>query len=318
VESATWSPLNPDVGDLASFTVTVKNIGDLEAESTFVSYYIDGVYRGNHYVEELGPGGSVTKTFTWQAQVKPENLRAVVDVAKSIDESDEANNERIVFLPAPDLVIDGITWSPAGPSQDIPVTFSVTVKNIGGGGAAGPFLAYYMDDVELGRAFISHVNAGSIATGTYTWTSQPGEHIFKALIDDNDAITETREDNNSLSVTIDTSAQAAEPSEPEVAEPIEETPPAVSTTPSETSPDEPTVLEVLTEETPSESEETPAEESVTTSNASEEETEPDLSESPDEVPWWQKVLLNRWLIIGVAVAGIGSILVLLRLRRKAK
>ena len=117
-------------------------------------------------------------------------------------------------------------------------------------------------------------------------------------------ITETEESNNMKAVNLSVSQQPVAVAVPAPAPPPES--PPVTTTELEP-PEEDTGSSV-----------------VIAGVIPEEETFPEVDiagklaekPSPDSEPWWKKILMNRWLIIGVGVLGVAAIIVLLRFRKK--
>ncbi|OGO19915.1 MAG: hypothetical protein A2144_12770 [Chloroflexi bacterium RBG_16_50_9] len=202
IPKITWSPLIPSTGDLVTFTVTVKNQGDVSASNSYVAYFIDGSPAGNHDVQTIGPGATATRTFSWTAQAGSHTIKVVADAEDQIVEGNERNNERIVNFPAPDLTVASITWSPEDPSEGDTVIFSVSVKNQGSGQANYAKLAFFIDGLPTGYTNIGEADAGATVTSTFSWRSQAGSHTIRAVADDEDYITESDESNNVKTVNL--------------------------------------------------------------------------------------------------------------------
>jgi subtilase family serine protease len=219
IQSITWSPAVPSIGDRVNFTMTVKNQGSIRAGSSRVTYYVDGTSRGYHDVPEIDAGAAVTTVFTWTAQADSHVIKAVADGEYQVAEGDESNNERAVTIPAPDLVINAITWSPESPSENATITFNVTVENRGGGKADTSSVYFYIDDSSEGYESVGEIEAGARVTMTFTWQAQAGSHIIRAVADGDDRVTESDESNNDRKASFSVSllppgvpATAAEPS----------------------------------------------------------------------------------------------------------
>ncbi len=310
IESITWSPLVPSTGDDVTVTLTIKNQGDLGSGSSFVNYYVDNVYRGNHSIEDIAPGATVTRTFTWQAEAESLIFQVVIDKADETLEINESNNVKTLVIPAPDLIIEGVTWSPIEPSENSPVTFVITVRNPGNGPADASYLSCYIDDILQTSLLIGNVAVGASAMATFTWTAQPGDHIFKAIADGNDSITESDESNNEK--VIDLSAPLA---------PMEATP----------APEPEAAVEAEAEVTPDVSEPVendlsiPVESDVSTiedvedlhadNTTDEEDIAADIGD--DSSSGLMGLLMNKFVIFGAAGLGLGIIVLLLILRRRA-
>jgi subtilase family serine protease len=207
IEMVTWSPEIPTVGDTVTFTVTIKNQGS-GASSSHVAYYIDDTCQTSASINQMPPGGTVTKTFTWTAQAGSHSFEAVADANNRIMESDEANNAKTFAFSvlAPDLIIQDITWSPQNPSIRDKVTFTVTIKNQGNSRARCSNVDFHIDDSSRGYSDVPRLDAGATATKTFTWTAQAGSHTIKAIADILNKVSELDETNNDKTATYSTSA----------------------------------------------------------------------------------------------------------------
>jgi subtilase family serine protease len=202
IETITGSPTGPSVGDTVTFTVTIKNQGNVRAGPSRVAYYIDGSSRGYQQVQEIDAGATATKTFTWIAQAGYHTIKAVADSKNEVTESDETNNENTVIFPVPDLIIETITWSPEEPSESDTVTFSVIIKNQGSDITGSSRVAYYIDDAYLTSALVNPIDAGASANETFSWIAQGGSYAIKAVADSNNEVTESDEANNENTVIL--------------------------------------------------------------------------------------------------------------------
>jgi len=204
IQSITWSPASPSIGDTATFTVTIKNQGGTSARSSRVAYYIDDSSMGYEYVPEIGAGATVTKTFTWAIRAGSHAIKAVANSNHRVTESDETNNAKTVTFSGPsrfDLIVQDIAWAPASPSIGDTVTFTVTIKNQGSDKTDHSYAAYYIDDAYLTSAFVSPIDPGGTVDKTFAWTAQIGSHAIKVVTDSNQRIPESDETNNAKAVT---------------------------------------------------------------------------------------------------------------------
>jgi len=300
IEKIAWFPVEPDTGDDVMFTVTIKNRGNQTAGSCYITYYIDGSAKGNHYLYDIASGASVTKSFTWNMQASSHTFKAIIDEAGVMIESNETNNEKSVFLPAPNLTIESITCSDDYPAAGTTLTLTVKTLNTGGGSAAGVRITAYIDDVSLTVLNTGTINADSAVENVFTWSAVSGKHTLRVTADAGNTITESDESDNTKEVIIfvplPSSTASSEPPGSEAAPPANTAEPAVT----------PTVPAEILEDTPEATEEALPDISG------------NLSASPDEESdGIMGILMNKWLIIGVAVAGIGAIAVLLLLRKRA-
>ena len=122
IESITWSPSNPSVGDSVTFTVKIKNQGTSNAEISTVKYYIDGVYHNYDTIGSISAGGITIETFTWTATQGTHTIKVVADSYSTIREGNENNNEKIVTMP-----VDGSTLLGQLPGLEIVLLFAAIV-----------------------------------------------------------------------------------------------------------------------------------------------------------------------------------------------
>ena len=238
IEAITGVPASPSLGDMVTFTVTIKNQGSDRAGSSRVYFYIDGSSRGYQDVPELDTGAAVTKTLTWTAQAGSYDIKAVADNNNEVSEGDETNNEKTLnfSILVPDLIIETITWSSENPSESDDVTFIVTIKNQGSSQAGNFSVAYYIDDTYLTSAPVSLIDPSATENQTFTWTARGGSHDIKAVVDQDNSITESQESNNERTVTLSISPPPAPTPTPE---------PTPSINPPETTPEKSSPLPSL-------------------------------------------------------------------------
>ena len=204
IKEITWEPKDAGIGDVMTFTVTVKNQGNGKSQATRARYYMSTAYQSYIDIPELEAGKEVVKTFSYTPEFSSINLTFTVDYDNRVNETREDNNTLTISIPIiiPDLLISNITWTPTNPAIDDSVTFTVTLKNQGGGKADNIFVGYYIDDILLDSDSIYTLGGGASVNMTCTWQVQNGWHIFKAVADYTRHITESDETNNERSVTI--------------------------------------------------------------------------------------------------------------------
>ncbi|MEE8413096.1 MAG: CARDB domain-containing protein, partial [Dehalococcoidales bacterium] len=199
IQSLTWSPENPSVGETMTFSVSIKNVGTGPAGSTQVTYYIDDIQLASSSINPIAPASSQNITFTWTVQEGSHTIRVNANTNLLIVESNEENNEKTVIYPIPpDLVIKDITLSPREPGEGDNVTFTVTVWNQGVKPAESFFIGYYIDDNYLGISTAEALGPGATDTSSFVWVATGGRHTLSAIVDIHDIILETDEDNNRL------------------------------------------------------------------------------------------------------------------------
>lgn len=209
VQSVSWNPTNPQANQPITVSITVKNEGNTDAAASSTRLTVDGtatcaaivtpaIAKGAQTTVTCDIGGRAAATYT---------LVATADVATLIDEDDEANNSRTVNMtvvppPAPDLIIQAITFTPDPPLSNAPVTAHIQVKNQGAAAAQATITSSALDSnpactsisttsIDAGQTVIVLCDLGTLAAGN---------HTAGATADAGAAIAEADETNNSLSV----------------------------------------------------------------------------------------------------------------------
>jgi len=111
----------------------------------------------------------------------------------------------------PDLVVTDLAWEPPHPKVGDAVTFRAAIKNIGDGPTPNGVtlgIAFQVDGLGVTWSDTSKESllpgasrtlaANNGAKGIATWTMTPGRHDVTAYVDDINRITESDEENNTL------------------------------------------------------------------------------------------------------------------------
>ena len=209
VDSLTWSPISPFVGGTLTFTLVVGNQGDIVSGDFRVYVYLDDGTSPtwNLAMAGIGKQQSATITYAWTAKAGTHTFRVVVDGLDDLVESNETNN-LVTASPTvralADLVIENLTLSPKFPSPLQAVTLTLALKNQGVV-STGDFRVYvYLDQGSSPRwtVLFSSITEGISASGSFIWTAQPGPHVFRAVADGDEEVSEIDETNNSATVSI--------------------------------------------------------------------------------------------------------------------
>ncbi len=202
IESITSSPETPAIGDDVTFTVTIGNQGTTASGQCYVAYYIDDNYLTRDYLSSIGPGASTEHTFTWTAEAGIHTITAVADYKEQVTESNESNNQKTYTLSTlgADLIIDSITWSPSNPNVGSTVIFNVTIRNQGAVVANSNRVDFYIDGISRGYKDVERIDPGGTLTKTFSWFAKAGEHDIKAIVDQSDAVLESDDGNNEMTV----------------------------------------------------------------------------------------------------------------------
>jgi subtilase family serine protease len=196
VGKVTWSPADLPAGVEVDFSIDITNLGTLGAGPSRVTYYVDGRAAGYADIDRLEAGSTVTAAFPWVVAEGNHSIDIVADASDQVLESDEANNNKLVNLPPPDLVVREITWSPAGAAEGDTVTFTATLENRGSGRSIGGTVGCYVDGELLADRDIPEIGPGGTATSSFDWEAGAGLHSIRMVADDGDRVTEADETNN--------------------------------------------------------------------------------------------------------------------------
>jgi subtilase family serine protease len=304
VQSVTWSPESPAIGDSLAITFTIVNQGTYKSSGCYIDYYVDGVWTGDHYIGEIEPGDTVTRTLPWTLTNEFHSFRIIVDKDNDVMEDDESNNEKTAVIPAPDLLIESITCSPDNFTENDTVTFIITVVNAGATPSEASYLDCYINEVLQASLPVNSIPAGSSAEVIFEWTALSGYNTFKVSIDGSDDIVEVNETNNVKSIGLETPVQTDIEVPPEA--------PAGDTTDNATSNETQEVIPGILDDD-------------TLPPAGENEAAPPVNNLDEltelfaeEMPLWQDILGSQWLVIGVAVVGVAAISVLLVMRKRSR
>lgn len=223
VTDITSNPASPLTGNATTFSAVVKNQGTGATPAGTiigVSFFIDStqVSWSDNTTSSLAAGASVTVTATggpagsaaWTATTGNHTVMAYVDDVNRITETNDSNNQyseslSVTTSPMPDLVVTGLTVTPASPVAGDALTFSATVKNQGNAAGAPGILAIGVDGTTV---YTSTSNTTALAVGASVTVNgtfaglQAGSHTVTASIDNAGITAEGNETNNTYSTNL--------------------------------------------------------------------------------------------------------------------
>ncbi len=223
-----------------TLTVTVRNNGGKSAHNVEVEFFISPASKyhftiGRIIIPKLEPASSKEVSLPWRPLPGIKKIYAVVDPKNLIKELDETNNriEKSLNIPGNiplDLAVTpyNIEISPFPAFKGQKVKLSARIFNFGKSEASNVQVAFFRGNpkaggTHLGTATISKLSGQSSAIASLSYVlANWGQFELYAVVDPNDAISETFEDNNiayrkffiqklslNLSVTTDKSAYPA-------------------------------------------------------------------------------------------------------------
>ncbi len=196
VSNVTWSPVNIIANEEVTLSIVVTNQGSMPASSCRLVCSIDGLDIGYQDIGPIGAGSEVTVEFPWIATDGPYIVELVVDTNDIVHEFDETNNQRLVNIPPPDLLIQDITWSPTDAAAGATITITATIINQGTGNAHDSLITYYIDDVAVSSQTLPAISAGETTFSSYDWIVETGIHNIRIYTDAGKTVTEVDETNN--------------------------------------------------------------------------------------------------------------------------
>jgi hypothetical protein len=101
----------------------------------------------------------------------------------------------------PDLVTQGLTWSPENPSMGDSVSFTIAITNLGKDTAASSYVAYYIDGAFQDSISVYQIASGATREASFQWKAELGTHTIKAVADFNNSVAESNETNNEKEIT---------------------------------------------------------------------------------------------------------------------
>lgn len=229
VTDITSTPASPLTGNATTFSAVVKNQGTgATPVGTIlgVSFFIDGtqVSWSDTNTSSLAAGASVTLTANggpsgtaaWTATTGNHTVKAYVDDVNRITETDENNNQyseslSVTTSPMPDMVVTGLTITPASPTAGDTLSFSAVVKNQGNAAGAPGVLAIGVDGTTVytsaNNTTSLSVGATTTVTGTFAGLTV-GSHTITATADNAGTTAESNETNNTYSTTLTVNPKA--------------------------------------------------------------------------------------------------------------
>ncbi len=210
------------VGQTITVNVSIHNDGKSDARDVVVRIYQNLAAQGNqlgddYYFERITALGSAYLEFTWSSPT-PDVYSIIVwvDPEDEVNESDEDNNlnyNTIEVGGLPDLKFetDTLSFTPGNIiTEGENLVITVKVSNTGGTKATGIVVRFSIDSPfnPIGEFLINLSNDESKTLIVYWTTSQlvgseglVGEHYLFAVIDAEDEIVESNEENNLINKT---------------------------------------------------------------------------------------------------------------------
>lgn len=193
--------------------VTVANQGVAHAHRPIIRLMDGETPIGNLTRTTLAAGANATFTFFFMLAPGEHALRIVLDPGSEIWESNETNNVHALNVTIssrtsdrgrPNLVVRRLDAAPTDPAPGEAVTLNALVANTGLTGTNASTVAFYVDGTLLGRKPLPALRAESFATVAFSWgTSTEGLHNVRVLVDPDNLVAESDEQDNNHTVLVD-------------------------------------------------------------------------------------------------------------------
>jgi subtilase family serine protease len=240
-----FTPSHPVIGDLVTFTATVRNLGIRQSGAFAVALHdgdpaAGGTLLQTSPITNLADDATTTVTYAFTAEARTYRFYVVADTDGQVVELDEANNQAMRSLRikapgeilGPDLVplkIDVENATTNGQTLAISGSVQVTVQNKGDAKIITPSSVLIFDDTDFDSRYTAGVDT-VLGTGDATQTLWPEgatlvtvplsgavrflDAPLHVLVDANDALAETDEANNAMRSGVDCEVRPSQPIQP--------------------------------------------------------------------------------------------------------
>ena len=204
-------PENPVACETYQVNVTVTNNGTINVGTFIVKLYDNNTQKQKITLSGLAAGASTTAIFNWTPLNSVNHVLTIsADANQQITESNENNNiitgsVAVSASNLADITVSNLTL-PETPEVGVTYTINATVTNTGNT-ATGTFVVkLYDNNTQIQKITLTGLNTGESTTVTFNWTpTTTGNHILSVIADANKQITETNENNNQITSTINAS-----------------------------------------------------------------------------------------------------------------
>ena len=208
---------DPNNIDSRTIYATIRNIGGMDANNVTVHFYKNSVSPENLINSQIVSNIPASGSYTVSASIvltEDTVIFVVADPYNSIVEIDETNNIAAIILirTIPDLSIlpSDITIIPPNTIEGQPAVITAIIHNTGNLCASDVVVSFYDGDPQSGGTLIgsvtkSQIDAGATALAEMTWNTfgQSGRNYIHVIVDPQNLIQESNENNNSTLIPVD-------------------------------------------------------------------------------------------------------------------
>ncbi|NOZ82653.1 MAG: hypothetical protein GXN98_02375, partial [Euryarchaeota archaeon] len=201
---------NTSYGESVKISALVKNTGKGNFSGCFTTrFYIDGAPVGESQRCGIEANTSFNATADWMVQPGNHTVRVVADAYNTVAEERESNNERTesfsVTVLYPDFVVSDVMVYPPPTMHGQKTGINVTVTNLGPGDLSGGQISVmvYMDGAPLGQEWVyGGLRINETKSILVPWVASGGNHTIRVVVDSDNRIRESREDNNEFTSNV--------------------------------------------------------------------------------------------------------------------
>ena len=211
VESVSWQPPNPPLGEPVTLSATVRNRGEGKAHESSIAYYVNGEPLGETTIPEMPSDGEHVvelADFPWAAEMGAHTFSAKADAVERVAEFDEGNNAARTAYDATvyaDLIVESIGWQPEYPSVGETVAFTAVVRNQGTHDASAFQVGLLLESpsagvesITLTPAALDGLAVGETATASFAWIATQGDYTAAAHVNPTGDTRENDIENNTF------------------------------------------------------------------------------------------------------------------------
>lgn len=200
IKNVSYNPSQPVEGDSVKVRLTITNIGTQPASNFNIIMEVDGKKVTEEKIGLLNPKEVKYVEFTWKAEEGTHEIRFIVDKDNRIDENNEQNNFKVIYIVVKskkiDLVLRSVSFNPSQPLKGEAVKFDVSVENIGEKESSSFYVLLKVDGEKIDEKQIQSLSPGEVKHISFTWTSEGGWHVVEIIADSRNSVDELDEDNN--------------------------------------------------------------------------------------------------------------------------
>ena len=196
-----------------TIAASIKNQGFSSASGFYVALTSPDLPTQTKYVSSLPVGATTNVSFAYTAAQystdKTITVTAIADSSGAVEESNECNNNRSAsfkVLALCDLTITSLSSDKTQYEAGETVTVSATMKNIGHAPSTATSVRLTVPDIGTYSKNISALSVDASQTVTYTFTAPtsltPKLITVTALVDPDNTVKESNENNNSRTASI--------------------------------------------------------------------------------------------------------------------